>query len=870
MQLASQSQKNAADAKHYQALEEYYQSKIPDNTPGAVPAYTAEGINKFSPGGAGIGAAVPAEPVSQVGKWWTPERMRYAANYLEKNAGLSPYGASGLVARWAGVESKDEGPTSVNPKSGAYGIGQWLGDRLPGIKGVADFDKQLAYAANELQTREKGAADVLRNAKNEQDAARGASMFERAEGYDEKTGLDKFTSLTPVGHAYKTIYGNVPKAASGGMIHHYADGGAVEQKPYYAADLMDDVGAALGKVGDAVRGGFQAMSDMFGLHERPAVANADPNYMKRVEDFMRAPGAPPEQIQEVRSAVDPENKLGEALGTTYGLVKSYEFHRANGNQAAANKAAADILFYTRMKSQQLGALAVHAMQEGDQSTASKAIQQAYNFLPNAQKLEMRDGKAILVDQKTGDVVREVDFTPATLLKAAYGFSNGDAFLNDLQGLVGSEKEKIANIKAQSAVDVAGINAEAKTDAAGINVAGRKDVAQTQADAKIKVADIGADSREKVADTNANAHLQGIDKQQEGASSRNSADNQRALDVANINQGGANYRADKASETSLANNQNTNTTNERIAGIKDAGATERNTATNQTRAAIAAGNNDTSRANTQDKIDATAANKALDIDAKRQTTIDILDAKKSEGAANRASKEGIAAGNNATTLAATDKKVEGAGQRNSATNQTRADIAAGNNATTLAATEKKVEGANQRNVNTNETRRDINANNTATSRANTKDKIDATAANAAIKLDAEKAKASAANAESDRRVGRKAALTRQGSQLTRIDKMTDHALLGVDEMTTPTVSTSQAQATRNIARGIVEAGGGVAGDEAAGYARQITKWDKAAGRPVTKVKLNQSPDGYSVTMPDGVTLPLSESAFKEIARIHGGK
>jgi len=140
-------------------------------------------------------------------KWWTPERQKYAVDTLQKQAGLSEIGAAGLVARWAGIESPG-GPASKNPDSGAFGIAQWLGDRQKGILGNTNFDDQLAHVVKELNTTEKAAAEVLRNAKTAGEAARGASMYERAEGYNSQTGVDYFTSKTPVIDVYNRVTQN--------------------------------------------------------------------------------------------------------------------------------------------------------------------------------------------------------------------------------------------------------------------------------------------------------------------------------------------------------------------------------------------------------------------------------------------------------------------------------------------------------------------------------------------------------------------------------------------------------------------------------------------------------------------------------------
>lgn len=128
------------------------------------------------------------------GNWWNGARYAHAVERLEKEAGLSPIGAKALVARWAFVESPN-GPGSVNPTTGAFGIAQWLGyRRRKGIAGDTNFDDQLTHAINELNSSEGRASSALKSAKTPYDAARGASMYERAEGYNPTTGTDNFTA----------------------------------------------------------------------------------------------------------------------------------------------------------------------------------------------------------------------------------------------------------------------------------------------------------------------------------------------------------------------------------------------------------------------------------------------------------------------------------------------------------------------------------------------------------------------------------------------------------------------------------------------------------------------------------------------------
>lgn len=133
--------------------------------------------------------------------WWTPERQSQAYQTLVAG-GLSDAGARGLVSRWMNVEAGG-GPSTVN-SIGATGVGQWLGPRKARLIAFAksrgknwnDFDTQLQFALSELNGPESAAGRALRNARTDAQGATGASMFERAEGYNSWNGMDNFTGKT--------------------------------------------------------------------------------------------------------------------------------------------------------------------------------------------------------------------------------------------------------------------------------------------------------------------------------------------------------------------------------------------------------------------------------------------------------------------------------------------------------------------------------------------------------------------------------------------------------------------------------------------------------------------------------------------------
>ena len=178
-----------------------------------------------APSGGNTGAAASFASGTSHG-WWTPERQQFAINHLMKNAGLSEVGAKAMVARWAYIEAPN-GPGEVNPTSGAQGIGQWLGPRQGGYILDNDFKafiSQLEKAEKEMNEPsgpQRRAGDALRSAKTNYQGARGASMFERAEGYSWFTGLDNFTAKTQL--AIPSISGAALAQAANGPTSNYSN-----------------------------------------------------------------------------------------------------------------------------------------------------------------------------------------------------------------------------------------------------------------------------------------------------------------------------------------------------------------------------------------------------------------------------------------------------------------------------------------------------------------------------------------------------------------------------------------------------------------------------------------------------------------------
>lgn len=117
-------------------------------------------------------------------------RARAALGYFQSQ-GWTREQAAGIVG--SVMQESNVDPTKVNPKSGAYGIGQWLGDRVAAFKTFSGhdlkgstFDEQLAFMQYELtHGTYKKAGDAIRNATSAADVAAIHSNEYEKPGKDE-------------------------------------------------------------------------------------------------------------------------------------------------------------------------------------------------------------------------------------------------------------------------------------------------------------------------------------------------------------------------------------------------------------------------------------------------------------------------------------------------------------------------------------------------------------------------------------------------------------------------------------------------------------------------------------------------------------
>jgi hypothetical protein len=112
-------------------------------------------FGKHNPGPAAAGGGAPSAEL-------TSRRSKFAIDYL-KSQGISNPATLGSIAGSLAESGLD--PNKVNPKSGAFGIGQWVGARKAALFAKygphPTFDQQLRFLVSELKGGDRGGASVL-------------------------------------------------------------------------------------------------------------------------------------------------------------------------------------------------------------------------------------------------------------------------------------------------------------------------------------------------------------------------------------------------------------------------------------------------------------------------------------------------------------------------------------------------------------------------------------------------------------------------------------------------------------------------------------------------------------------------------------
>lgn len=177
-------------------------------------------------------------------------------------------------------------------------------------------------------------------------------------------------------------------------VQHFADGGFVEDDE--DLDTGEDivptpaVGGASGPtdvsarsrntgslsgiapqlIHDAVKGGLSYGANQMGLSQQRGVGTAAQR--QKALDWQRGFGAiPPQELDAVKKAVDPEGKMTEAQRNMMALGQVYQFQLNKGNPEGAQRAAFQVLQAYRLDAQRYASIAAHAAENGDLTTAAQ-------------------------------------------------------------------------------------------------------------------------------------------------------------------------------------------------------------------------------------------------------------------------------------------------------------------------------------------------------------------------------------------------------------------------------------------------------------------------------------------------------------------
>lgn len=177
----------------------------------------------------------------------SPSPAIHAMNRLVNELGIDPKAASGIVGGLmleSGGNTTDISPTAKNPKSGSYGIGQWLGPRQDELMVFAeetggdpnDLDTQISFLIHELKGSESGALQEIIKAQSPGEAGRLADKFyERSEGTD-KIRNQKAANAQTIYDMFMNGGANPNAVFNGGKT-----GGSSVPNPKSAEDFLKDL-----------------------------------------------------------------------------------------------------------------------------------------------------------------------------------------------------------------------------------------------------------------------------------------------------------------------------------------------------------------------------------------------------------------------------------------------------------------------------------------------------------------------------------------------------------------------------------------------------------------------------------------------------
>lgn len=235
-----------------------------------------------------------------------------ALNFFQQRLGLTPMQAAGLVGNLQQESTQELNPSILGDNGASFGIAQWQGPRRRALTDFAqqrgtdpgDFDTQLEFLANEMETTERASFEALQRTENVGDAASTAvGFFRPSQPHTERrqrlamnlasgrTGGGGGVQITPAGGTPQAQRGLLADAATpnmegGGLLADNPQGfleRAAGPGGFLSSSFLSNLGAGLlaGNRGGATFG--QALGQGL-LQANQATARAGQNETERLRN----------------------------------------------------------------------------------------------------------------------------------------------------------------------------------------------------------------------------------------------------------------------------------------------------------------------------------------------------------------------------------------------------------------------------------------------------------------------------------------------------------------------------------------------------------------------------------------------------------
>jgi hypothetical protein len=184
-------------------------------------------------------------------------------------------------------------------------------------------------------------------------------------------------------------------------------------------------------VGEAM----QHIQNRFALHAATGGAVPDRAQQSQIAAFHGNQGAiAPEAMDALRQRHGSNEKALEGI---------YSHYANQGDNDAAKEAAGGVMQAARARSMDFGKNALMALDQRDYQTAAKSLIDAYNEVPDdhtftGEVSPQGVGRAVIMNNKTGKPVQELELNPQIIAQSAQNFASGKGFYPHMVQAINSQ------------------------------------------------------------------------------------------------------------------------------------------------------------------------------------------------------------------------------------------------------------------------------------------------------------------------------------------------------------------------------------------------------------------------------------------------